>query len=134
MTESALTRRIQVALTDADTRIWRNQVGQAWQGQVTRNRDGSITIRNPRPVTFGLCEGSSDLIGARSVAVTPEMVGRRVAVFAAVEVKVDGAYTDPKRLDMQQQFIQTVRFLGGLAGIARSVEEGKRILGGVSTE
>ena len=130
MSEAAITRRIQVALTDADTRIWRNQVGQAWQGIVTRNRDGSITIRNPRPVTFGLCEGSSDLIGARSVQVTPEMVGRRVAVFAAVEVKTDTG----RATDMQQQFIQTVRFLGGFAGIARSVEEGKRILGGVSTE
>lgn len=124
MTESALTRRIQVALTDADTRIWRNNVGTAWQGNVTRNRDGSITIRNPRPVTFGLCEGSSDLIGARSVYVTPDMVGRRVAVFAAVEVKTDTG----RPTDMQQQFIQTVRFLGGFAGIARSVEEGRLIM------
>jgi len=124
MIEAALTRRIQVGLTNADTRIWRNNVGTAWQGQVTRNRDGSITIRNPRPVTFGLCEGSSDLIGARSVQVTPEMVGRRVAVFAAVEVKTDAG----RATDMQQQFIQTVRFLGGFAGIARSVEEAKRIL------
>jgi hypothetical protein len=71
----------------------------------------------------GLCLGSSDSIGLSSRLILPEHVGRRVAVFSAVEFK---AATGPT--PDQVNFIQTVCSLGGLAGLARSVEEAQAIV------
>ena len=68
--------------------------------------------------------GGSDLIGYRRVTVTPEMVGQDVAVFAAVEVKTPRGRIKPE----QQQFVDHIRGAGGIAGIARSVDEAKNIL------
>jgi hypothetical protein len=88
-----------------------------------RNNTGALKDQSGRMVTFGLCKGSSDLIGWRTITVTPDMVGRQLAVFAAIEVKDKGRAT-PEQL----AFIEVVRKAGGLAGVARSIEEGQRIL------
>ena len=73
---------------------------------------------------YGLCKGSSDLIGWRSLTITPDMVGQTVAVFAAIEVKDRGTPT-PEQL----HFIAQVQAAGGLAGVARTVAEAEAILG-----
>lgn len=83
-------------------RVFRNNVGQAIQ------EDG-------RRIRYGLHRGSSDLIGWTSVTITPEMVGHKVAVFTAVEVKT--ATGQPTQ--EQTNFIEQVRAAGGIAGIAR---------------
>jgi len=98
-----------------DTRIFRNNVG------IAQYPDGS-------KVEYGLCRGSSDLIGWRSIIVTPAMVGKRLAVFTAIEVKVPGVRTDRKRLEQQADFIAAVRLAGGLAGFATSVPEAVAIV------
>lgn len=89
-----------------------------------RNNTGTLLDRQGRPVSFGLCKGSSDLIGLRSVTITPDMVGQTLAVFSAVEVKGPRGRTTAE----QEQFIGVVRQLGGLAGVARSVTEAAEIL------
>jgi hypothetical protein len=94
-------------------RLFRNQVGMAF------GADG-------RSVQFGLCPGSSDLIGWRSIVITPGMVGTTIAQFAAVEVK--SARGKPR--DDQVAFIEAVRRAGGCAGVARSVEDTQAITGG----
>ena len=68
--------------------------------------------------------GGSDLIGYRRVTVTPEMVGQDVAVFAAVEVKTARGRVKAE----QQRFVDHIRSAGGIAGIARSVDEAMNIL------
>ena len=68
--------------------------------------------------------GGSDLIGYRRVRVTAEMVGQEIAQFAAVEVKTPRGRVRPE----QQQFIDHIVSAGGIAGIARSVDEAKDIL------
>ena len=68
--------------------------------------------------------GGSDLIGYRRVRVTREMVGQEIAQFAAVEVKTPRGRVRPE----QQQFIDHIVSAGGIAGIARSVDEAKDIL------
>jgi hypothetical protein len=88
-----------------------------------RNNVGSLQTAEGRWVDFGLCPGSSDLIGWRSVTVTPAMVGRPVAVFLAIEVKAPGAYTHPKRLAAQHAFLEAVKQAGGLAGMVNSPEQ-----------
>jgi hypothetical protein len=88
-----------------------------------RNNTGALKDQQGRLVTFGLCKGSSDLIGWRSTTVTPDMVGRQVAIFVAIEVKDRGRPTPE-----QQAFVALVRKAGGLAGIARSIVEAQAIL------
>lgn len=89
-----------------------------------RNNTGALKDQQGRLVRYGLCKGSSDLIGWRTVTVTPDMVGQQLAVFAAVEVKDRGAPT-PEQL----HFIAQVKAAGGLAGVARTVAEAETILG-----
>jgi hypothetical protein len=128
MKELDIQNQIRVAATMRGNIVtWRNNVGTAWQGEVVTMKDGSKLIRNPRLVHFGLCEGSSDLIGITTVTVTPEMVGKRVGIFTAIEVKQPGKNPTPT----QRQFIAEVRERGGRAGVATGVAGAMQIIGGV---
>jgi hypothetical protein len=66
-------------------------------------------------VRYGLSEGSSDLIGVVSVLITPEMVGRSVGRFVALELKAEGGKTERERRIKQQLFRALVLKLGGWA-------------------
>lgn len=88
-----------------------------------RNNTGALKDATGRLVRYGLCTGSSDLIGLRTITVTPDMVGQQLAVFTAIEVK-DRSKPTPEQL----AFIAMVQRHGGLAGIAHSDEEARAIL------
>lgn len=111
MSEQQIQQQLRLALSRGPVRLFRNNTG------VLLDRQG-------RPVQFGLCKGSSDLIGLRTITVGPEHVGQRLAVFAALEVKA------PKgRLTAEQRsFLEMVEGMGGFAGEVRSVEDGERVL------
>jgi hypothetical protein len=114
------------AAVTLETSIMQNirlQLGGRPDVRLYRNNVGACTDKTGRLVTFGLCPGSSDLIGWRSVTVTPQMVGKRVAVFLSIEVKAPGAYTHPKRLASQLAFLDAVKRAGGLAGMVTSPEQ-----------
>lgn len=95
-----------------------------------RNNSGAA-ILDGRSVRWGLMNDSpalnariksSDLIGWTTVTVTPDMVGQRLAVFTAVEVK-DGSFKGTPRNDReraQEAFLKYVRDGGGLAAFAAS--------------
>jgi len=89
-----------------------------------RNNTGTLRDINGRPVSFGLCKGSADLIGWRTVTITPEMVGQQIAVFTSIEVKSSSGRVKPE----QQQWLQAVAAAGGIAGVARSVGEAMDLL------
>ena len=76
------------------------------------------------PVRYGLQPGSSDLIGWRTVTITPEMVGTTIAVFTSIEVKTATGRLRPE----QQQWLDAVQSAGGIAGVARSVEDALNLL------
>lgn len=126
MTESPILTKIRVQASRLGARLFRNSTGQAWTGKVSRLDSRRIIIEEPRKVVYGLCVGGSDLIGWQPVKITASMVGKTIAVFVAVEVKVGKTATT----DAQIAFIDAVRAAGGLAGIARSVEEAEEILNG----
>lgn len=113
MTEQQTQQRIRLALSRGSCRLFRNNTG-------------CLKDQQGRPVRFGLCEGSSDLIGYTTVEVTPDMVGQRLAVFTAIEVKSATGRPTAQQL----AFIEHVRQAGGRAGIARSIEDAERITGG----
>jgi len=94
-----------------------------------RNNTGTLRDINGRPVTFGLCKGSADLIGWTTRTVTQEMVGQQVAIFTSIEVKSTSGRVKPE----QQQWLNAVQAAGGIAGIARSVGEAMDLLS-ITTE
>ena len=128
MSEHVTQQRILLAHGSGSVRLWRNNVGTGWAGQATKVtpgnrqaiaagiRPGDIIIRQGRPLHAGLCVGSSDLIGYRQVD--------GVAQFVALEVKsATGRATKE-----QSQFLEHIQAAGGLAGIARSVDDAAAIL------
>ena len=56
---------------------------------------------------------------------SPEMVGSTVAVFTSIEVKTPTGRLRPE----QQQWLDAVQAAGGIAGVARSVEDAEALLG-----
>jgi hypothetical protein len=88
-----------------------------------RNNTGTLYDRQGRPVTFGLSKGSADLIGWTTRTITPDMVGQRVAVFTSIEVKTATGRLRPE----QRQWLEAVQAAGGIAGVARSVEDAQRL-------
>jgi len=113
LSETKIQQEIRLACSRGPVRLWRNN-----SGSLPDPRTG-------RCVQFGVgSPGGSDLIGYRKVAITPEMVGTEIAVFAAVEVKTARG----RATEQQKAFIEHIRNAGGLAGVARSVDEANSIL------
>ena len=123
MAESSILKEV-LLLSRENIRLFRNNVGSAWMGKAIPQKDGSIKIINPRRVDFGLCVGSSDAIGFKTVEITPDMVGQKVAIFVAIETKTATGKPTPE----QQKFINYVSLCGGLAGVARSSDDAEKIL------
>lgn len=109
--EQSIQQHIRIACSTGDTRLFRNNTG-------------TLRDQHGRPVSFGLCKGSADLIGYRSITITPDMVGQQVAVFTSIEVKTPTGRIRPE----QQAWMDTVQAAGGIAGVARSVEDALRIV------
>lgn len=99
-------------LSRGDVRLFRNNVG------ALRDAAGNW-------VTYGLGVGTSDLIGWRRVLITPDHVGLHLAVFAALEGKSDTGQLTAS----QHAFIDTLAHAGGIAGVVRSVEDARKLLG-----
>lgn len=104
--------------------LFRANVGQAWTGSKVDKLPGNrVLIHDARPFNTGLPPGFSDLFGLVAVTVTPDMVGQKLAVFTALEVKAPKG----KASELQGNFLQAVNDNGGRAGVVRSVEDAVRI-------
>ena len=108
--EAYVQNKIRLAVGSGDVRLFRNNTG-------------ALLDMQGRLVKFGLCKGSSDLIGFRSITITPDMVGQKIAVFSAIEVKDKGKATVDQR-----NFINIINNAGGYAGGAKNVNDAKKIL------
>lgn len=110
MSETNLLRRIQLAIgSKPDYRVFRNQVGVGFVGQPP----------NLTRVSMGLCPGSGDLIGWVTRVIQPEDVGKDVAVFLSLEVKL----ANGRIQDNQCKWLCAVRNAGGIAAIVRTEKE-----------
>lgn len=127
--EQSIMRQIMLAIGRfKNVRIFRNNVGTGWVGitkkRYTQNGHTYLLLEDPRPLKAGLCTDSSDLIGFTSVTISPDMVGQKVAIFTALEVKTKTGRASTG----QKNFIETVTAFGGLAGIPRLPQEAERIV------
>jgi hypothetical protein len=95
--------------------VWR-QINATAHARVFRNHCGRVQDAAGRWHSFGLYPGSADLIGWRSVIITPEMLGQRVARFLSLEIK---AQTGRVRPD-QARWLAAVEAAGGEARIVKS--------------
>ena len=105
---------ILLELSRGPTRLLRINAGVAWQGSVLQHNRDLLVLARPYAIRLA-APGVSDLIGWTE--------GGR---FVAIEVKAPrGRLTDE-----QAAFIELVRRSGGLAGVARSVDDARAILEG----
>lgn len=129
--ESALIKRIEIWATQRGWRLGRNSKGGGWVGDkvATWNESGRkgpvrmVSINNARFLLFGLLfpgakGGESDLIGWRTLRVTPEMVGTRIAQFAALEAKTPNVRMTKEQIN----FLTQVNRAGGYGVIIRERE------------
>ncbi len=107
MTETALVQRLLIRASELGMRLFRNNCGQL---QDARGHYVRYGVANP---------GGSDLIGWKPHVVRQEDVGRTIAVFVAVEAKVGRNVTT----EAQGHFLSVVREAGGIALVARQVED-----------
>jgi len=126
-TGTALMNRVLIALSAAGLTVWRNNTAVGWAGksfalkpgETYRARGGERVVLGARPIKAGLCEGSADIVGIEAVTITPDMVGRTVAIFHAWEVKDgSGRLSTPQR-----RFLDHVEDRGGVGVVVRSVDE-----------
>ena len=111
--ETKLQQEIRLALgTIPSLRLFRNQVGQL------------PDPRTGRYVQFGLAKGSSDLVGFKTIKITPEMIGQEVAQFVSIEIKTERG----KLTEVQQNWLQKVKSSGGIVGVARSIQDALKIV------
>ena len=111
--ETKLQQEIRLALgTIPSLRLFRNQVGQL------------PDPRTGRYVQFGLAKGSSDLVGFKTIKITPEMIGQEVAQFVSIEIKTERG----KLTEVQENWLQKVKSSGGIVGVARTVKDALQIL------
>lgn len=104
---------------DPAVRLFRNNRGVAWMGRIIDRRGGLVVLENARPVEFGLTDGASDLIGMTQVVMTPEMLGRTLAIFTALEVKRPRIGVP----EHQARFVEFVSGFGGIAAVVRSPDD-----------
>jgi hypothetical protein len=111
MGESEVLRSLRLELGKRDDLVlWRNNVGLAWYRAgggrpVHCARCGASIDLKETPVRYGLCVGSSDLIGVHAPT------GRFVAVEAKFKTKLSSE---------QQRFLALVEARGGVAVEAHS--------------
>ena len=108
-------------------RLFRNNTGQAWVGRAKRLRPGQtyqaqggeVVIQGARPLHAGLIKGAGDGIGWRTIQITPDMVGQKIAVFVSVEAKYGSGKLEPD----QRTWDKNVRDAGGISIVARSPDQ-----------
>ena len=124
MTTEADTQAMILRLGVGDVRLARINCGKAWQGKASQ-RPGGVFLDGGRPVA-GAPVGTPDVVGCVSVVVTPDMVGKRLAVAVGIEVKGVKGRLRPA----QESWLDMGKALGARCGVARSVSDAEAILRG----
>lgn len=123
--ETVFRNQVHRELSKRGVVLFRNNVAEGWIGAstgplqrdtVATLRKGSVVIADARRMHSGLIVGSSDLIGWKSVEITPDMVGQHIAVFVGIETKVGRRVATEE----QENFLAQLEKAGGIAVLARN--------------
>jgi hypothetical protein len=125
VSEREIQNEIQKQLSRNETRLFRINCGQSYQGRIVEQTPDRLILSPWYPIKLG-ATGISDLIGWTTGGGAIGSYACDVAIFTAVEVKGPRTPITPEQL----AFIDTVRRAGGRAGVARSVEEARAIING----
>jgi hypothetical protein len=113
--ESKLLAEIRLACSRDNVRLFRQNSGMAWTGDIIQRSAQTITLKDYRPFRSGF-EGLADLTGW--------VTRGDVAVFVAMELKAGRR----QATEDQARFLEAVRKAGGVAGVARTVAEAVALL------
>ncbi|HEX6215262.1 MAG TPA: VRR-NUC domain-containing protein [Vicinamibacterales bacterium] len=128
MSDRAFLNQILLACSTGPVRLFRQSVGLGWIGkswrapsrQTVTVEPGDVVIRQARPFKVGV-EGMADLGGWRTVEITPDMVGSRIAQV----VQLEGKQGTDRLSAEQRRWLETVTQAGGLAAEIRAVDDAK---------
>jgi hypothetical protein len=94
-------------------RYFRINAGEAWTGETMTHKGSFLVLKNPRRF-HGAPDGFPDMIGWETVEITEEMVGKKIAVFKAIEVKATGRLSKA-----QERFQAVLERMGGIFEVAK---------------
>ena len=102
----------------SNERLFRINAGMGWIAAkkdtlIKKNKDGSTTVllKKARPF-WGAPEGWLDLCGWTEIVITPDMVGKNVAVFTFEEGKTGNLKIE--KGSMQEKFRDLIIRMGGI--------------------
>lgn len=95
-------------------RLFKTDAGASYQGEVVKHNGNILILKNPRKLC-GLPPGWPDLTGFESITITPEMVGKKIAVFVGEEIKAGSDTMKPA----QKKFQKLIENFGGIYRIIR---------------
>lgn len=108
--EAAVQARVRLEAAHKGLRLWRNNVGALLDSRGVPVRYG---LANDSPALNKVLK-SGDLIGWRTLTITPEHVGSKLAQFVSRECKrPDWRYTGTEHELAQQRWLQMVLGAGG---------------------
>lgn len=135
MKEKDVQNEILLELPYMNARAFRVNVGVGWVGKSEKQRNGDLLLKNPRPLVTvsGPTKskpytGFSDLVGFTTFEVNDEFIerykGKKIAIFTAIETKAPTG----KPSDDQRTFLNMIKLHGGIAGVAKSPEDVRKII------
>lgn len=124
MSENQVKDQIKLLSQEYKLALFSNPVGTGWVGKFIGFDGSTALILGGHRISFGLHEGSPDQCGWLPVKITPEMVGKTVAVFVGFEAK-DGR----NKPELEQvQFIDRLIADGAIAGVCYSGEDARKVI------
>lgn len=129
--ETQILNRIRVEASKLSARLFRNNLFMGYAGKLqafceptmVKAEPGDLLIRQARVIHSGFPKGSSDLIGFTPMTITEDMVGKRLAIFTACEVKTSTGKATKKQIE----FINFVNDSGGIGFVANTIEKARHI-------
>lgn len=126
-----LTAEIRLLASKVGARLFRRNTGMGWIGRskkFTKREQiwvspGDVLIAQARPFHAGEV-GQYDTYGWKSVVITPDMVGQRVAVHVEIEVK----FGNDRESTEQKSWGAFCAQQGVRVGVARTLGDAERVL------